>query len=149
MSSTYFSFFVNNVLFGLPTSIVVEITKGVEFTRIPAAPPHILGLINLRGQLAVGVSLFKRLHISNFENPAIENSSICIFIEEQNQLIGLFVDKVNEMITVEESDFLSSSADLDQNSTGLILGVYKLPLKLLHVVDQRSILNPNKQLSIQ
>jgi chemotaxis signal transduction protein len=57
------SFFLDNAEYALPITQVQEINRLSEITQIPSAPFHILGVINLRGQIVPVMELKRRLNI--------------------------------------------------------------------------------------
>lgn len=52
---------ISNQLFGVPATHVREMAELGAVTRIPQSPPHVLGLITLRGQIVPAIDLRRRL----------------------------------------------------------------------------------------
>lgn len=137
MQNNFIIFSLNTTMYGIPALSVVEIIRDVEYSRFPGSPPHVLGLINLRGKLALAINLKKCLNLnSDFDF----SSSICIFIEIHNHLIGLFVDKVNKKIDFGDQLLIKTLNNNSSSNNGLIKGVYKLNNDLVHEINVNNIL---------
>ena len=65
---------------------------------------------------------------------------ICIFLEVDGQLIGLLVDGVNEIFSLDGNDFVPSPIDLGSHNRSLVTGAYRLQNGLLHILDIAHIL---------
>ena len=51
----YCTFFLDGHYFGIDVLKVQEIIRFQQMTRVPLAPPVVRGLINLRGQIVMGI----------------------------------------------------------------------------------------------
>ena len=70
------TFHVGDFYCGIHTKEVIELTKDLEVTPVPLAPPSILGLLNLRGQIVTAIDMRVRL---SCERKEISSDSIGIF----------------------------------------------------------------------
>jgi purine-binding chemotaxis protein CheW len=129
MPFLYFSFHVDTMLLGIPAQAVIELTHSPEVSRVPGAPDHVRGLINLRGKLAIAVDLRRRMGL------------VSTGLEADDQLIGLLVDGVNEIFSLDGNDFVPSPIDLGSQNRTLVTGAYRLPNGLLHILNTVHILN--------
>jgi len=77
----------------VPIAQVQEVIRAMPLTRLPAAPPHIAGVTNLRGRVAPMVDLAK---IMDFSSPSGENRFI-IVCRGRGMLIGLLVEAIAAM----------------------------------------------------
>jgi purine-binding chemotaxis protein CheW len=86
--------------FGVEIHQVREINRVGEITKVPKAPDFLEGVMNLRGRIVPVVDLKKR-----FKLPAVEETSQSrvIITEVGDQFIGLWVDKVTEVLKVAPS----------------------------------------------
>ena len=82
---------------GLPISLVREIVRVPEITPVPNAPPHIEGVINLRGRIIAVIDLGKR-----FGEAAIERNSKSriVVVELEERLVGLLVNSASEVLRI-------------------------------------------------
>lgn len=86
--------------FGVEIHQVREINRVGEITKVPKAPEFLEGVMNLRGRIVPVVDLKKRFHLPPVE--ATSQSRI-IIIEVGDQFIGLWVDRVTEVLKVSPS----------------------------------------------
>ena len=86
---------------GLPISMVREIVRVPEITPVPNAPPHIEGVINLRGRIIAVIDLGKRFG----EAPIERNSkSRIVVVEMEERLVGLLVNSASEVLRIAPSE---------------------------------------------
>jgi purine-binding chemotaxis protein CheW len=113
--------------YGLPITTVQEIIRYAKPRTIPAAPPSVRGVINLRGKIIPVVDLKARLELDGGD----AQESKIVIVEAGSVTAGLIVDDVDEVITVDE-------ASLEQAPTGdvgYISAVAKVGDRLLVLLD--------------
>lgn len=84
--------------FAVETSKVQSINDIMEITKVPKAPKHIKGLINLRGNI---ISLMDINLLLEIEKSNTDLNNI-IILEVDEELVGMTVDQVDEVLEVEE-----------------------------------------------
>lgn len=100
-ATQYLTFFTGAERYAIAILDVKEIIEVSQMTRVPMAPPHIRGVINLRGSVVPVVDLAARLG-----RPAAElTKRSCIVLvdvtaHDERQLIGMLVDEVNEILEI-------------------------------------------------
>ena len=77
---------------------VREIRGWTMATTLPASPDHVRGIINLRGTVLPIVDLSARLGLGTTESSA---RNVIIVVEIAGQQVGLLVDAVSEIFTVD------------------------------------------------
>ncbi len=82
--------------YGVPITLVQEIIRYTPPRPIPGSPPHVEGVINLRGRIIPVVDLRSRFGASG-ERP--EEAKIVI-VELSEATVGTIVDEVKEVLTV-------------------------------------------------
>jgi len=133
----YSTFSIDNLYFGFLTAEVVELTKGLDITPVPLGPKAVSGFINLRGQIVSAIDMRIRLGLS----PGVFNeNTISIFFKYQGTLFGLLVDEVNDILELDQSTFEVPPSNLPSAAQDLIVGVHKLPQKLLLILDPNRII---------
>jgi purine-binding chemotaxis protein CheW len=124
--------------YGVEISSVQEIIRATDITIVPGAPPHVRGVINLRGKIIPVVDLRTR-----FQMPAgeVTDSQRIIVIELQGKRLGMLVDGVSQVIKISSAiieEMPEEAVTLDQN---YIKGVGKLDGRLIIILDlNRSLL---------
>jgi purine-binding chemotaxis protein CheW len=133
----YSTFSIDNLYFGFLTAEVVELTKGLDITPVPLGPKAVSGFINLRGQIVSAIDMRIRLGLS----PGVFNeNTISIFFKYQGTLFGLLVDEVNDILELDQSTFENPPSNLPSAAQDLIVGVHKLPQKLLLILEPNRII---------
>ncbi|WP_307351257.1 chemotaxis protein CheW [Caulobacter ginsengisoli] len=91
------SFHISDQEFCVDIMSVREIRGWAPATPLPQTPAYMRGVINLRGAVLPIMDLAQRLGL-----PAIEPSarSVIIVIKEGERLIGLLVDAVSDILTI-------------------------------------------------
>ena len=93
--------------YGIDIEMVHEVVPLKGVSRVPQAPDYIAGVINLRGYAIPVIDLAKRFNIGAV-NPA--RASRIIILETEEQILGIAVDKVFEIVTIEEESIEPPSA---------------------------------------
>lgn len=123
--------------FGLDISEVREIIRVVSVTPLPKAPAFIDGVINLRGQIIAVMGLSKRLGFPSTEKS--EKARI-IVIEVNDNLLGLIVDEVPEVIRILKADVEPTPKMIEsQVHAEFINGVGKYGERLIVLLDAKKI----------
>lgn len=126
------TFYLDNLLFGVDLHDVQEVMCYLDITQIPLAPPVVEGLINLRGQIVTALNLRRQLELSPRSDEARPMS---VVVRSDEGAISLLVDEVGDVIEVEDSTFEPPPETLQESMRSMIVGVYKLKDRLLHVLD--------------
>lgn len=88
--------------FGINIKYVDNIVRMQKITRVPKAQNYFLGVINLRGEIFPVMSIRRKFGI---EDDNITNSSRIIIVKpEQQAMVGILVDAVMEVVTLDEKD---------------------------------------------
>jgi purine-binding chemotaxis protein CheW len=126
------TFYLDKFLFGVELQKVQEVMRYLEMTAIPLAPDVVSGLMNLRGQIVMAVDLRRRLELPN--RPA-DMLPMNVVILSADGAVSLLVDKIGDVVEVDDDSFERPPETLQGKVRELILGVHKLDKHLLHVLD--------------
>lgn len=99
-SKKYLTFVSNGLGFAIPSDYVIEIINEHFITHLPRVPDYIKGVINLRGQIIPIMDVRFRMG-----HPAADyTKEACIIVISVGDVtIGLFVDKVLQMIDIADN----------------------------------------------
>jgi purine-binding chemotaxis protein CheW len=91
----FLTFNLGNETFGLEILRVQEIKGYSTITPIPNAPPHVIGLMNLRGAVIPIIDLRRK-----FGMPAVDYTkfTVIIVVTVGPKVIGLMVDAVSDVL---------------------------------------------------
>jgi purine-binding chemotaxis protein CheW len=97
----YLTFNLGEEVFGLEIRFVTEIIGMQPITKIPEVAAYIKGIINLRGKIIPVIDM--RLKFGK-EAVAYNDRTCIIVIDTQELVVGLIVDKVSEVMTIEDEN---------------------------------------------
>lgn len=133
------TFYLNNSLLGIDITLVSEINRNVEYTPVPDAKKHIVGLFNMRGQV---VTLFNLAKLMGYEAENIENKSACIILKappnDPNQ-IGFLINRSGDVVDIEKENCEPPPANVEIIDGEFINSVVKLKDELLMIINPQKI----------
>lgn len=124
----YCTFHVADLYLGIRVERVQEVIRALPVTAVPLAPPAVRGLINLRGQIVEAIDLRECL---GFEPLPAGRAPMNVIIRDEGGGLSLLVDRIGDVLDVEEQGFESPPDTLPPGVRDLLGGVYKLADRLL------------------
>ncbi len=131
------TFYLDGMLFGIDVDAVQEVLRFQAMTPVPLAPRVVAGLINLRGQIVTALDLRRRLELP--ERPP-EMLPANVVLRSSAVGASLLVDAVGEVVDVDDVAFEPPPETTRGVARELILGAYKLPERLLLLLDLKKAL---------
>jgi purine-binding chemotaxis protein CheW len=135
------TFYLDGLYWGIEVTRVQEVIRYQEMTRVPLAPPHVRGLINLRGQIVTAIEMRTRLGLSPRGDSHLPMN---VVVRSDDGGISLLVDEIGDVVEVSDSAFEPAPATVQVSSRELLRGVYKLDKKLLLQLDADRLLEPSR-----
>lgn len=127
--------------YGLRVLKVQEIQRYSEISPIPGAPSYVLGIINLRGNVISVLNTREKFGLSEYE---ITDDSRIVILEAGTQIVGILVDSVAEVISLQSSDVDIAPNVGNEESAKFIDGVSNKGNELLILLDSDKILNEDE-----
>lgn len=127
--------------YGIDIKYISNIVRMQKITRVPKVTNYIKGVINLRGEVIPIVSL--RLKMGLEEDEITKKTRIIILKMDQHESIGILVDEVKEVVTLDEEHIERVSYDKDEKSK-FLSGVGKYDEKLISLLEINSVLAENE-----
>jgi len=119
--------------YGIDISYIDNIVRMQSITRVPHVQPYFAGVINLRGEVVPVMSL--RLKMGLAPDEYTNKSRIIIVKLENNAPIGLIVDEVNEVVTLDERNIDTVNKDIKSAEETFINGIGKNGGNLISLLD--------------
>jgi purine-binding chemotaxis protein CheW len=138
----YCTFYLGEQCYGLDVLAVQEVVRSQPLTQVPLAHAVVRGLMNLRGQIVTAIDLRRRLDLPPRDNG---RESVNVVLQTEDGSVALLVDEVGEVLEVAEEQFERPPETLAGPSRHLILGAYKLPDRLLVILDSKRIVSVPEQ----
>lgn len=127
--------------YGIDIKLISNIVRMQKITRVPKVSSYIRGVINLRGEVIPVISLRLKMGLSDDE--ITKKTRIIILTLEQHESIGVLVDEVKEVVTLDEEHVEKVSYDKDDKAK-FLSGVGKYDDKLISLLEIHSVLAENE-----
>ncbi|MBR1865882.1 MAG: purine-binding chemotaxis protein CheW, partial [Lachnospiraceae bacterium] len=113
---------LDNEQYGVDISYIDNIVRMQQITRVPKAQTFFPGVINLRGEIIPVMNL--RLKFDLEDKEYTNANRILIVKPESGAKIGILVDEVREVVTLEEENIENAVYD-EQGANLMGVGKYK------------------------
>lgn len=123
---------LNGEYFGLDLQVVREFTDIRNVTPIPCCPPHIVGNMNLRGEI---VTLIDIRSVLNMPLAAPGTASKAIVIHVDEVVAGVPVNEVFDVTYLRASDVAPVPAAVQMGGSEYLLGTAPYSEKMLSILD--------------
>ncbi|EIM63863.1 chemotaxis protein CheW [Desulfobacter postgatei] len=101
-TSQYLTFKLDNEIYAMDITTVREVLDITQITKVPQMPDFMCGVINLRGSVVPVVDL--RLKFGLEKAASVREACIVIIeivLDDEETVLGILVDSVQEVITLE------------------------------------------------
>ncbi|MGM0905975.1 MAG: chemotaxis protein CheW [Pseudomonadota bacterium] len=126
------TFQLDQETYGINVMQVQEVLRYSEIAPVPGAPNYVLGIINLRGNVVTVIDTRLRFGLQPTE---VTDNSRIVIIESEQQVIGILVDSVAEVVYLKTSEIDSAPNVGTDESARFIQGVSNRDGELLILVD--------------
>ena len=136
----YLTFSLGKEFYGIEIKHVTEIIGIQPVTEIPELPDHIKGIINLRGKIIPVMDVRLR-----FKKPPREyNDRTCVIvIDIKDVSVGLIVDSVSEVLSINEGDIVSPP-DVKKDGNKYIKAIGKVGDEIKLILDCDKLLSDDE-----
>lgn len=136
--SQYVTFTLGEHHYGIAVEHVLEVLPARSGARVPLAPRDVAGLVNLRGQVVLTLDLRTRLGLP----PSAEGRQMMVVVTLDDEPAALLVDQIGDVAEVAAEQFEAPPQTLAADLRAVIQGAYKLPDRLLLVLDVAAVVAP-------
>ena len=123
--------------YGIDISYIENIVRMQHITRVPKLADYLKGVINLRGEVIPIMSL--RLKMDLPEDEFSKATRIIIIKMEQCGTIGLIVDEVKEVVTLNLAEQVEKLAFNKDDKNNFVQGVGKYEGGLISLLDLNAV----------
>lgn len=136
--SQFLTFQLGEELYGVDILRVQEIKGYTRVTTIPNTPPHIKGVLNLRGTIVPIVELRTK-----FGMPTIEYTmfTVIIVVVVREKIMGLVVDAVSDVLDIDKKDMQPPPQFGASVDVSFLSGIGKSGEKLVALLDMDRLLS--------
>ena len=130
-------FRIGNEEYGVDIQRITTIERIMGIARVPKTPPHIKGVINLRGEIIPVICMRTKFNLPL--EAYGEDTRVVIFKADDNS-IGIIVDSVAEVIQLKEEDIETIGSFTNELLTDYILGVGKVDGRIITLLNLEKII---------
>jgi len=123
---------VGDFLVGIDLDRVQEINQRIEPTFVPLMPPHVRGLINLRGNLVAMIDLGRVIHGQPTANGRKARS---VVVELADEVCGFLVAEVGDVLDLSTARREPLPSHIPPEQRRWFAGLVQLPEELLLLLD--------------
>ncbi len=137
----FLTFLLDGREYGLELFRIREICGFVPITPIPNLPPHVRGVMNLRGTVLPVIDLRMK-----FRLPVVEYTKFTVIIIAivESKTVGLLVDAVSDVLQVKLDDLQSAPDFGDEVDTSFINGVFRTRDRLAVALNLDRLMTENE-----
>ena len=139
--SKYIIFKINKEVYAIDVKSVNNIIQMPKITQVPSSPKYYRGVINLRGEIIPVMSLRRRM---NYDDDCFtSNSRIIILNIGEDNLLGIVVDEVNEVLDISSKD-IEQPSQFIKNDASVVSGVGKIGDMIISILSVDSMISERK-----
>lgn len=140
------TFKLENETYGINVMQVREVLRYSEIAPVPGSPSYVIGIINLRGNVVTVVDTRERFGLPNSD---ITDNTRIVILETDDQVIGILVDAVAEVVYLRQSEIeVAPNVGNDQNAR-YIQGVSHKNDELLILIEIKNLLSDREWSELQ
>lgn len=136
--SQWVTFTLDDETYGIGVMQVQEVLPMSEIAPVPGAPPYVLGIINLRGNVITVIDTRMRFGLAPKDS---EESDRIVVMEAGDQVAGILVDSVAEVTYVRDGEIDTAPNVGNDDSSQYIYGVVSRDEDLIILVDVNRLLS--------
>ncbi|MDR9404106.1 MAG: chemotaxis protein CheW [Halothece sp. Uz-M2-17] len=128
---------LDDEFFGIDLKIVREFTRIHNVTPVPCSPPHIIGNMNLRGEILTLVDL---CGLFNLPQVQWNNESYAIVVEVEEIVVGVAVASVYDVMFLDPSEITTVPTAIHAIDDEYLQGAAPYHEKMMSILDLPKIL---------
>ena len=123
--------------YGIDIKYIDNIVRMQHITRVPKVDAYLKGVINLRGEVIPVMSI--RIKMGLESDVETKSTRIIILKLEQHGTIGVIVDEVKEVVTLENDQIEKIAYDSKDEKDSFLCGIGKCDGGLISLLDLNSV----------
>lgn len=136
----YLTFFIDEQLFAIQSSQVVEIIRMQPITFMPKLPPYVKGVINLRGKIVSLIDLRLKLNKAPIE---YDDHTSIVVVETGDFSVGFIVDRVNDVTDIAKNQISDSPKLAKDSANNYVAGIATLENEVAMLLNVTKLLENN------
>ena len=126
---------IDDEQYGINIKFIDNIVRMQQITRVPKVDDYLKGVINIRGEIVPVMSV--RMKMGLTEDVITGKSRIIILKTGEGDLVGIIVDQVNQVLTLDSNNVEKVRYDdkKGKNNTSFVNGVGHYEGGLVSILD--------------
>lgn len=125
--------------YGIDIKYIDNIVRMQKITRVPKVQTYFKGVINLRGEIIPVMSIRIKMELAPDD---ITNATRIIILKPEHQsALGIIVDEVKEVVTIDEKDTEKVFYNTKEDINSYINAIGKHNEELISILDLNTIVN--------
>jgi purine-binding chemotaxis protein CheW len=132
---------IDDEQYGINIKFIDNIVRMQQITRVPKVDDYLKGVINIRGEIVPVMSV--RMKMGLAEDVITNKSRIIILKTETGDLVGIIVDQVNQVLTLDSNNIEKMRYDDKKDSTNakFVGGVGHYEGGLVSILDLEAVVS--------
>jgi purine-binding chemotaxis protein CheW len=136
--SQFLTFQLGEELYGVDILRVQEIKGYTAVTKIPNTPPHIKGVLNLRGTIVPIVELRTKFGMETIDYTMF---TVIVVVVVREKIMGLVVDAVSDVLNIDKKEIQPAPQFGAKVDVSFLNGIGKSGDKLIALLDMDRLLS--------
>jgi len=111
MNREFLTWYVGDQLYGLELHRCKEVEKNLRLTPVPNAKPHIVGIVNLRGDV---VTVFDLRRLLRKQNQDIGDHLQIIRLKSTGNQIAVIAEKIDDILSIDDQKLEPAGAHMEE-----------------------------------
>ncbi len=126
---------IDDEQYGINIKFIDNIVRMQQITRVPKVDDYLKGVINIRGEIVPVMSVRMKMGLS--EDEITGKSRIIILKTGEGDLVGIIVDQVNQVLTLDSNNVEKVRYDdkKDKHNASFVNGVGHYEGGLVSILD--------------
>lgn len=116
---------------------VMQMESFTGATEVPGSPPHVAGLVQLRGQVLPVVDVRARFGLPAHDRPP---DARMIVVERQQRRVALLVDRARDVIELAADEFHDPPELVAAQAAGFVRSIAQRDHRVLMLVDLEKVI---------
>lgn len=129
-------FRVADAEYGVPASEVLHMETYTGATRVPGAPDHVAGLVQIRQRVVPVIDVRRRFGLPSIE-PTID--SRVVVVQDGARTVGLLVDSAREVVNIPPEQVQPPPEVVARESRGFVKSVAQAGKRLVLLIDSKKV----------
>lgn len=130
---------IDDEQYGINIKFIDNIVRMQQITRVPKVDDYLKGVINIRGEIVPVMSI--RMKMGLAEDEITNKSRIIILKTAEGDLVGIIVDQVNQVLTLDANNIEKVRYDdkKQKNDASFVSGVGHYDGGLVSILDLEAV----------